>query len=231
MVQHHPVLDGDAVTLIAWQNGKPVFKNGRVATESACCCGKCSGPCALSSDCTEGCRCLNGQCVNECSGPCNSSEDCDQNCECLGGQCTGVCCFSGINCDIVVTVTYSNGQTRTNGQYQIREDGSDIMYAPLIGYTVTDCNRVSFAHWELVYFGPGYVFPCYQVAYKTQAINCTTCCDDGTACDCSMGDVITENYEPYGGFNGDCSGPPSTVYVTNISFSIANCGDCPCEFP
>lgn len=42
MVQHHHLLDGySGMTLITFQNGKPVFRDGKVGTEQGCCCGKC----------------------------------------------------------------------------------------------------------------------------------------------------------------------------------------------
>lgn len=168
------------MTSIAWSNG-PIFRNGAVGTEQACCCEQ-------------------------------------------------FCCFTDINCDIVVTVTYSNGQTRTNGDFQLNHLGNDMTLAPVIGYSVSNCNVVTFAHDQIAWIGEGQLFECYQVAVKQQKINCATCCEDGTACDCVIGSVVHENYSPVGGF-GDCSDAPTTVHVTGISITLANCGDCPCEFP
>ena len=196
------MLDGDAVTLIAWQNGRPVIKNGLVATEQACCCQRCGGPCETSADCPSGCVCDDGQCVSP-------------------------CCFSGINCDIVVTVTYSNGQTRTNGQNEITQYGDDFLFE-FVGYEIIDCNKVRYTHPEIGWAGPGQLFPCYQIAQKVQSIDCTTCCDDATACDCTLGAVVAENYAPIAS-GVECSDEPTSVHVTNVSFTLANCGECPCN--
>lgn len=83
------MLDGDAVTLIAWQNGLPVLKNGLVATEQACCCGKCAcGGCnaavrlvvdGLDADsfCLEGTYYGSGNGIEPGPGGCNSCEECE----------------------------------------------------------------------------------------------------------------------------------------------------------
>lgn len=165
------------MTSIAWDGG-PIFRNGAVGTEQACCCEQ-------------------------------------------------FCCFTDINCDIVVTVTYSNGQTRTNGDFELDYLGNDT--ATVIDYLIENCNQVRYAHSEQPYFAAGDLFPCFQLATKTQQVNCTTCCEDGTACDCVIGAVIAENYAPFGGV--PCTNAPTTVRVTSISITLANCGDCPCEFP
>lgn len=142
---------------------------------------------------------------------------------CCGQQ---PCCIFSTNCTITVTVSYSNGQTRTNGELEIGYDGNDL--ATTIDYTIIDCNVVRFSHETLPWIGPGQLFECFQVAVKEQKVNCTTCCEDGTACDCTIGDVVAESYEPFGGL-GDCSNQPTTVHVTGISITLANCGECPCN--
>jgi hypothetical protein len=56
VVQHHNLCDGDGMTLITFEDGKVVLRNGAVATEQACCCeaeklpARCS--CNLFSSCT-----------------------------------------------------------------------------------------------------------------------------------------------------------------------------------
>lgn len=50
------------MTLIAFQNGQPIFRGGLVGTGQACCCGGCSGPCSTTSDCAPQCKCVDGEC-------------------------------------------------------------------------------------------------------------------------------------------------------------------------
>jgi len=59
MVFHHDLRDSDSImTLITFQNGKPVLTGGKVGTEQACCCeAECSGPCEENEDCPPGCEC------------------------------------------------------------------------------------------------------------------------------------------------------------------------------
>lgn len=45
MVLDHHLLDGySGMTLIAFQNGKPIFRDGKVGIEQTCCCNECP-PC------------------------------------------------------------------------------------------------------------------------------------------------------------------------------------------
>ena len=50
------------MTLIPFEGGKPIFKDGKVGTGAACCCNKCSGPCESNGDCAPGCVCVYGEC-------------------------------------------------------------------------------------------------------------------------------------------------------------------------
>lgn len=145
-------------------------------------------------------------------------------CPCCGSQ---PCCFTSTNCDIVVTVTYSNGQSRTNGDDQLDENGNPISDTP-ISVSIGDCNTVGFVH-QILSLGS-----CNQGASKQQKLNCTTCCTDpaGVGCGCTFGTIVSENY----GFSpndpgAECDPAPSSNYVTSVTFSLANCSDCPCEFP
>lgn len=49
MVLHHHLLDGQLMTLITFQDGKAVFRNGKVGSEQECCCQQ---PC-LCTDCPD----------------------------------------------------------------------------------------------------------------------------------------------------------------------------------
>ena len=51
------------MTLITFQDGQVVFRDGAVGTEQSCCCNKCSGPCDGENPCPEGCVCVDGECV------------------------------------------------------------------------------------------------------------------------------------------------------------------------
>ena len=144
-----------------------------------------------------------------------------------GCCCNTPCCITSTNCTITVTVTYSNGQTRTNGENQLDEDGNDISDTP-ISASINGCNAVSFFH-EILTKGT-----CTQGASKTQRLNCATCCADplGVGCDCTFGAVVEEDYE-LGRVEPDfeCNPSPTYNYVTQIAFTLTDCGDCPCEFP
>lgn len=166
------------MTSIAWDGG-PIFRNGAVGTEQACCCQQ------------------------------------------------PPCCISSTNCTITVTVTYSNGQTRTNGENQLDEAGNEIGGTPISTY-ITDCNTIGFSHTIL---SDG---TCSQGAFKEQKINCTTCCTDpfGVGCNCSFGTVVSETYTFTPNDPGaECDQTPDINYVTSIAFTLTDCGDCPCEFP
>jgi len=48
VVQHHHLCNGDGMTLITFEDGKAVFRDGKVGTEQACCCDQecpCLEPC------------------------------------------------------------------------------------------------------------------------------------------------------------------------------------------
>lgn len=77
------------MTSITWKNGGPLFRNGRVSTESSCCKCGCSGPCSTTADCSPGCICSFGKCI----------------------RCDG--CAAPTNCTLTVTVTYASGATET----------------------------------------------------------------------------------------------------------------------
>jgi len=210
------------MTTIAWEGGGPVFKNGGVGSGQPCCCKKCSGPCQLDSNCGEGCRCLGSVCVNECSGPCDTEEDCPVGCDCVDGQCVSPCCVSSIDCEIRVTVTYSNGQTRISGEDQLDEGGNSIEGSP-ISASISDCNTVSFSHYGL---NTG---TCTQYARKNQKIDCSVCCPGGEGCNCSFGPVVSESYSFLANDPGaDCEQEFEINHVTAISFSLVECGCCAC---
>jgi len=52
------------VNRITLQNGAIVLRDGKVGTEQACCCPKCSGPCDEENPCPEGCVCMATVCAN-----------------------------------------------------------------------------------------------------------------------------------------------------------------------
>ncbi len=140
--------------------------------------------------------------------------------------CDQPCCITSTNCTITVTVAYSNGQTRTNGQNQLNEDGNEIASTAISAF-ITDCNTVGFSH-EIIND-----VTCNQGASKQQLLNCDICCESGVGCDCAFGSVVSENYA----FNpndpgGECDQTPDINYVTSITFTLTDCDDCPCnEFP
>jgi hypothetical protein len=140
------------------------------------------------------------------------------------------CCIQIVNCRIVVTVTYSNGEVRTNGQEQLDEGGNPIGGVLVRAFPIDDCNLVGFSH-EMIYSDV-----CNQGPVKRQRLNCQTCCNDvaggPVGCDCTFGEVEYEDYSFDPNDPGvDCDQAPEINYVTNISFSLDNCTDCPCEFP
>jgi hypothetical protein len=54
------------MTTIAFEDGKPVFRDGKVGIQQECCCGPlCSGACDEENPCPEGCECVEGQCQPE----------------------------------------------------------------------------------------------------------------------------------------------------------------------
>lgn len=54
------------MTLITFEDGKAVMKDGTIGTEQACCCDRpCSGPCEENEDCEEGCCCCDGECASD----------------------------------------------------------------------------------------------------------------------------------------------------------------------
>lgn len=136
--------------------------------------------------------------------------------------CNQPCCISSTNCTITVTVAYSNGQTRTNGEDQLDEGGNPISGTPISAYVV-DCNTVVFSH-QIISDGV-----CNQAADKQQLLNCTTCCPLGVGCNCSFGTVVAEDYafspnDP----EAVCDQTPDINYVTSITFTLTDCGECPC---
>ena len=187
------MLDGDAVTLIAWQNGRPVLKNGLVATEQACCCGKCSGPCTTSVDCDPGCRCLGGQCVEQCSGPCASTEDCAPGCACVFGECIQCAgCLAPSNCTLTAVIEWSDNTTET---VTYPDQGSNLggfLFGPcLIGYSYGDVNGNS--------------------GIKSYYMECEQCCDDGTGKNCVIGALREETYDTI---------DPAFDYATSITLTL-----------
>ena len=52
------------MTQITSQDGKIVFRDGKVGTQQACCCKKCSGPCDPEIPCPTGCTCWEDECVD-----------------------------------------------------------------------------------------------------------------------------------------------------------------------
>jgi hypothetical protein len=74
----------DDMTLITFDDGKVVFRDGAVGTEQACCCGgePCSGPCDNDNLCEPNCECkdpdtgaiaVSGECEQS---PCENEFDC-----------------------------------------------------------------------------------------------------------------------------------------------------------
>jgi hypothetical protein len=63
------------MTLITFQDGKPLMKDGKIGTEQECCCKKCQGPCDEENPCPEGCVCRNGVCVEATDSCCGWSCD------------------------------------------------------------------------------------------------------------------------------------------------------------
>ena len=90
------------------QGGKLLLKNGALAGGTACCCGKCSGPCPTGvTDCPVGCGCSSGQCV-ECASQAYCRPGmygfgtCPPGCCCLGNKCVG---YSLERCDLPSQIT------------------------------------------------------------------------------------------------------------------------------
>jgi hypothetical protein len=119
--------DGKRMTLITFQDGKPLLnKDGKIGTEQACCCGggcpptECGGfilcntldpesnPCPAGFNCCEG-VCFAEACdPNGCNGWCGPEQDCPPGCdptplcpfgcECVDGFCTQVLLCVGEPC-------------------------------------------------------------------------------------------------------------------------------------
>ncbi len=68
------------MTQITLQDGKLVMRDGRVGTEQACCCepgdetDECQGPCETDNDCSENCKCNEGECAPK------DCRDCEKAC-------------------------------------------------------------------------------------------------------------------------------------------------------
>ena len=100
---------------------------------TTCYCSPCEGDCGSTSDCGEGCVCVNGQCTaNPCANAtCNDGNDCGEDCGCLDGNCvpcaalscTGDNCSQALGCDCGAGNT-CGPSTDPCAQYSCTETGS-----------------------------------------------------------------------------------------------------------
>lgn len=146
----------------------------------------------------------------------------DQSC------CCEECCIKNINCELLVTVTYSNSEIRSNEDDMLDETGS-----PVSGFKIKNFAGINQDCTNTVYFNHIGMNDgnCTQYATKTQKFYCNICCNDAffNGCDCSLTDILVEDYTPQANDPGASCSTFNGVYVTNISFSFINCIECPCR--
>jgi hypothetical protein len=71
------------MTRITLQDGQIVLRDGKIGTEQACCCkegdetDECQGPCETDNDCSENCKCNDGECAPKDPKDCR---DCEKAC-------------------------------------------------------------------------------------------------------------------------------------------------------
>jgi len=177
-------------------------------------CVECAGECADDGDCTQNCKCTQGECVGRCSGPCINDQECSPGCICRFGECVR-CegCVAPPNCTLTLTVTKADGSTFTLTHPDT---------GPLMSFEFGPCS-VSAFYGDLC--GPE--LQDGEAYNKVVELVCAECCDDGTARNCQLGGVVAEQY------TNTCPGFEGQLFYTNFSFAL-NCDPAadPCnEFP